>query len=365
MTGSLLAAALLLAPPAPTAERVADAVRPYLEAHPYAAVTVGVSTPAGRAVHGFGSVRPPGEPPAAPDGRTIYEIGSVTKAFTGTVLARLIAEGVVNEEDPAASHLPPDLAPPVWTDDDGVPRPITLRQLATHTGGLPVQPTGIGLFAAFTDEPGDPYGAYRRRYLARSLRAMTAREPGEHAYSNLGVGLLGHALANADSGDPLAMPELFAARLTRPLGLTDTAFALSEAQRDRFPRLYTGGGDPAAPWTFATLGACGGLRSTADDLLTFADAGLGRGPDGGEPFAAACREATEPRATVREGMTVGLCWMTLTPAGGGDPIVWHNGGTGGSRSFFAVRPKSGVAVVVLANCAASVDRIGMRLIGAK
>ena len=363
MPGPLFAAALLLAPPGPTAGGVADAVRPYLDAHPYAAVTVGVSTPAGRAVYGFGSARPPGEPAAAPDGRTLYEIGSVTKAFTGAVFARLIAEGVVEESDPAASHLPPDLAPPVWTDGDGGPRPITMRQLATHTSGLPVQPTGIGLFAAFTDAPGDPYGAFGRKYLARSLRSLAGREPGEHRYSNLGVGLLGHALANVDRGDPLAVPELFAVRLTDPLGLTDTAFFLSDAQRARFPQTYAADGTPAVPWTFATLGACGGLRSTADDLLAFADALLGRGPAGGEPIAGAFREATEPRATVREGMTVGLCWMTLTPPGGGDPVVWHNGGTGGSRSFLALRPEGGVAVVVLSNCAASVDELGMRLIG--
>ena len=345
-------------PPELSAGRVAAVAGPYLAGRPFAAVTVGVSTPAGRAVYGFGTVDPAGAesggPPVAPDGRTVYEIGSITKAFVGLTLARMVADGTVNENDPAAAHLPADLAPPAWAGPDGAARPVTLRALATHTSGLPVQPPTIGLFALFTGEPADPYAAFTRKYLAQTVGNLAPAEPGRFAYSNLGVGLLGHALANAETGDPLAVGAV--SRLTDPLGLADTAFTLTDGQRRRFPRPHEGDGTPTPPWTFATLGACGGLRSTADDLLTLADACLGRGPVDLSPAFAS---ATSPRESARRGR-VGLCWFTDDlPTG---RMVWHNGGTGGSRSFLGVLPDRGAAVVVLANCGAPVDRLAVDLL---
>ena len=353
-------AADLPAAPDLSRERIEEIVRPFAEARPFAAVVVGLATPDGHAIHAFGTVNPPGEPAVVPDGRTVFELGSVTKAFTGTLLAKLIAEGVVNESDPAADRLPPDLAPPAY-EGKGGSEPITLRMLATHTSGLPVQPPGIGLFAAFTDEPADPYGQYSRKYLARTLKGLYAGEPGSFAYSNLGVGLLGHALAHADRGDALALPAAMTARLTGPLNLTDTVFQLNEEQRARFPQTYTEQGEPTPPWTWATLGACGGLRGTAEDCLRFADACLGRGPAGWNKIWNEARRPREPAGGPDE---IGLCWFTRPRDGGGE-IVWHNGGTTGSRSFLGILPEQGVALVVLTNCGASVDEIALELLEAR
>ena len=344
-------------PPDLSADRVNAVVRPFVEAHPFAAVVVGVSTPDGHRFHAFGRVDPPGEPAAAPDGRTVFELGSVTKAFTGTLFARLIDEGVVAETDRAADRLPPDLAPPAFDGPEGE-EPVTLRMLATHTSGLPVQPPGIGFFALFTDEPDDPYAAFARPYLARTLRTLPAAAPGAFAYSNLGVGLLGHALAHADAGDAGALPAVMRARLTGPLGLADTVFELTDGQRSRFPQTYDEGGEPVPPWTWVTLGACGGLRGTAADCLGFADACLGRGPAG---WRGTWDDARRPRTPAGGPDEIGLCWLTRPRAAGG-AIVWHNGGTGGSRSFLALLPDSGAAVVVLTNCAASVDALALELV---
>ncbi|NNJ27556.1 serine hydrolase domain-containing protein [Alienimonas chondri] len=351
---------LAASPPGPapdlSADRVAAVVAPYLEAHPYAAVTVGVSTPAGRAVYGFGSVKAAEEPVVAPDGRTIYELGSITKAFTGLTLARMIDAGVVSEDDLAADRLPPDLAPPVWTDEEGVPRPITLRQLATHTSGLPRLPTGLGLYALLVGDAGDPYAGFDRPLLGLTMRKMAPKEPGRFAYSNLGVGLLGHALAQVDCGDASAESTLLRNRLTGPLKLKDVAFDLSEEQTTRFPQTYRLGGVATTPWTFATIRACGGLHGTADDLLTLSDACLGRGPiDLSEAF----RTAAEPREPAGNSR-IGLCWLTSElPTG---RMVWHNGGTYGSASFLGLLPDRGIAVVVLSNCGASVDPLATALL---
>ena len=179
---ALLAACCAADPAGPdlSAEAVAAAVAPYLEAHPTAAVVVGVTTPAGRTIHGFGTVRfgpdaGDGGEPIEPGGDTVFQLGSVSKALTGTVFARLIAEGVVTEGDPLGKHLPPDLVPPRGPAG----APVTLRMLATHTAGLPVQPPTIGVFALFTGEPGDPYAQFTRGPLAKSLATLGPVDPGD------------------------------------------------------------------------------------------------------------------------------------------------------------------------------------------
>ena len=356
---ALLAAGFVPGPDL-SAEAVAAAVAPYLEAHPRAAVVVGVTTPAGRAVYAFGAVRfgPDGEDggePAAPDGNTVFQLGSISKTLTGTVFARLTAEGVVTEDDPAADRLPPDLVPPRGPAGT----PVTLRMLATHTAGLPVQPPAIGLFALFTGEPGDPYAAFTRPYLAKCAASLAPADPGAFHYSNLGAGLLGHALANADLGDPLAVGALFQKRLAGPLGLARTGFDPPGG----LPAQLDDAGDPTPPWSFATLGSAGGVRSTADDVLPFADACLGRGPGvSGAEIAAAFRLAAEPLADAGADR-VGLGWFTRADGfGAGEPVIWHNGGTYGSASFLAVLPGSGTAVVVLTNCGAGADGVAIALL---
>lgn len=343
---------------------VAAAVRPYLARHPHAAVTVGVSGPGGRAVYGFGRL-PAGE---APDGRTVYEICSLTKTFTGMTLARLTGEGVVEENEPAASYLPQDLAPRVSVrrgpGGSRIVRRVTLRQLATHTAGLPLEPPSLRAAATASAEPRDPYANYDRSRLAVDLDAVWPAPPGTVSYSNIGVGLLGHALANAAEGDPLAVPATLRDRLIGPLGLRDTTFTLSADQAARFARPHRPDGTPTPPWTFATLGAAGGLRSTADDLLAFADACLGRGDRsetavGFDP-AALFREAARPRATaLYDG--VGLGWFVrATPHG---PMAWHDGRTAGSAAYLALLTDRGVAAVVLSNAGTDVDGVVARLFG--
>ena len=362
----LLAAGSAEPPGRFSADAVAAAVGPYLDENPAAAVVVGVTAPGGRAVHAFGTATFPDGESRAPDGRTVFQLGSISKALTGTVLAGMIEDGVVGEDDPAAKHLPADLHPPPAAGGE----PVTLRRLATHTSGLPRLPQGAALHFLFGGDAMNPYAAFGRALLAKSLAGTAAGAAGRYGYSNLGVGLLGHALANAATGDPLDLPGLFAARLTEPLGLSDTAFALNDEQAARFPVQIDEAGEPTPAWGFATLGACGAVRGTADDVLTFADACLGRGPAGWrERFDAARR----PRADTPRDERVGLCWLTR-PDGfgdpdeadddeaGGEPVVWHNGGTFGSASFLAILPESGIAVVVLTNCGATADGVAIELL---
>ncbi len=324
-------------------------VKPFLEDKPYLGLVVGTTGTKGHRVYGYGKVTLDGKE-QVPAGDTLFEIGSITKTFTGTLLADQVLAGTVRLDDPAQKYLP-DLTLPRRDDRD-----ISLLHLATHTSSLPVQPPLIGLFALTTKDPNNPYAEFDRARLKTTLASLQLSRPigSRFEYSNLGVGILGHALTGAAKAE--SYEDLLVRRVVGPLGMADTRIHLSAAQTKRLAPGRTDKGKPTSPWTFACLEACGGLRSTADDLLTFTDANLGRRKT---PLAGAFRMAQEPwRELTRKGEFVGLCWMREERPQGKGVLMWHNGGTGGYRSFLGFVPRSGVGVVVLSNSPHSVDAVG-------
>jgi CubicO group peptidase (beta-lactamase class C family) len=314
-------------------------------------VVVGVWRDGRTRVLGRGTVFLPGGE-RRPDGSTIFEIGSITKTLTGVLLAEAVQRGEVKLADLAAKHLPADLAPPSADPKT----PVTLEHLATHRSGLPVQPAGVGLTSR---NPRNPYADFDRLQLARILKELEpSKKPGESfRYSNLGVGLLGHALVRAARAD--SFDALLKERVCKPLGLRDTAEALTGEQRARFARAHTAEGKPTAQWDFATLEAGRGVHSTATDMLTYAAAALGALKT---PLLPAFREAMSPRSDVAKRVRVGLCWMITTPEEG--PVrVWHNGSTFGHRGMLILVPDQRVAVVVLCSAATlDVDQLGLDLV---
>jgi CubicO group peptidase (beta-lactamase class C family) len=328
-------------------------VKPFLEDKPYLGLVVGTTGPEGHRVYGYGKVTLDGKE-QIPAGDTFFEIGSITKAFTGTLLADQVLAGKVRVDDPAQKYLP-DLTLPRRDDRD-----ITLLHLATHTSSLPVQPPLIGLFALTTKNPGDPYAEFDRARLKTTLDHIQLYRPigSRFEYSNLGVGILGHALVGAAKST--SYEDLLIQRILGPLSLGDTRIHLSAAQTKRLAPGRTDKGKPTSNWTFACLEGCGGIRSTADDLLTFADASLGRRKT---PLERAFHMAHEAwRELPHKGDFIGFCWIRQESSKGGGVTVWHNGGTGGYRTFLGLKPRSGVGVVVLSNSPHSVDALGTAIL---
>jgi CubicO group peptidase (beta-lactamase class C family) len=283
---------------------------------------------------------------------TIFEIGSVTKVFTSLLLADMAQRGEVALTDPVAKYLPPDAKVP---ERNG--RAITLQDLATHTSGLSRLPTNFR-----PKDPANPYADYTDAQLYQFLSTYTLpREIGStYEYSNLGGGLLGHALARRAGMDYEA---LVRSRITGPLQMTSTSVALSADQRRR---LAVGHNDRLAAvpnWDLPTLAGAGALRSTANDMLTFVAANLGATPS---PLAQAMSAMlTVRRPTGMPGLEVALAWHIFTR--NGDEIIWHNGGTGGYRSFIGFSPRTKMGVVVLSNTSttAGVDDIGLHVLDAR
>ncbi len=308
-------------------------------------IVVGVIDAQGRRVIACGAPGADGRPL---DGKTAFEIGSVTKVFTSLLLADMVRRGEVALDDPAATYLPPGATLPA---PDG--RAITLLDLATHTSGLPRLPANLK-----PRDLADPYAGYSDAKLYAGLPGTRLNSsPGAaYAYSNLGAGLLGQLLARR-AGLPYA--DLLAARITGPLGLTDTAITLSPEQKLRRAVGHDEGLSPVGSWTMDSLVAAGGLQSTADDLLAFLAAALGYGQT---PLHGAMADQLVPRRPAVAGIEVALGWH-ISPSPRGE-IVWHNGGTGGFRSFVGFERARSIGVVVLVDTASAVggDDIALHLL---
>ncbi|MEU1788219.1 serine hydrolase domain-containing protein [Streptomyces sparsogenes] len=282
----------------------------------------------GARTHVAGAGEGPGGP--APDGRTVFQLGSITKTLTATALARAVCEGTARLDAPLVL---PDRFP---VPHKG-PRRITLADLATHTSGLPSLPPNLLAGA----DPEDPYAHYTLDDLATGLGEITpATEPGSsYAYSNLGFGLLGQALAFD------AVDTMLRRRVTSPLGLRDTTTTL---RPDMASRKVVGhlAGAPVPDWHDHVLSAAGSsMYSTADDMVRFLRAQL---RPGRTPLGAAIELTQRSRFTADDQLRVGLGWH-LSPLSGGRTMTWHNGGTGGFSTCAAFNRESGSAVVMMVN----------------
>ena len=302
-------------------------------------------------VVGYGRVRAGTQD--TPGGATIFEIGSVTKVFTGLLLADLAAQGLVGLDDPLASYLPASVRVPTRGG-----RQLTLGDLASHAGGLPRDPKGT--LGRWLGDRRNPYAALSVEDLYAGLaRTRLRRRPGERVkYSNLGAGLLGEALARAAGQGYEA---LVRERVCVPLGMRDTVVAPSGEQAAWLATGHTRRGRPALPLRLPALAGAGALRSTAADMVCLLGANL---DPARSPLAAQLERTQQPRLRAAKHMEVGLGWLVARPPGAAGPVLWHNGGTSGFRSFVAVAREAGTAVVVLSNTARSVDRLGLRLLKA-
>jgi D-alanyl-D-alanine-carboxypeptidase/D-alanyl-D-alanine-endopeptidase len=287
--------------------------------------------------------------PAVAD--AIFEIGSITKVFTATLLADMVQSGEVALDDPVQRYLPQGTRLPVRG------RAITLADLASHTSGLPRLPPGF--IRRALRQRRNPWAGYTVEDLdAAAGAARLHGEPGARfRYSNLGYGLLGQALAHKTQ---TSYQDLVRERICEPLALIDTSISVPAAKLERFAEGHDRRGRPVPHWDLPALPAAGALRSTVADMLALLAAHLG---EADTTLTDAARLTHAPRAR-RGRLTVGLGWLGLPLRGGPHEVLFHNGGTGGFRCFCGLVRQTRSAVVVLSNSARSVDAIGFRLLEA-
>jgi serine-type D-Ala-D-Ala carboxypeptidase/endopeptidase len=262
----------------------------------------------------------------------------------------MVRRGEVSLDDPVARHLPDGVRVPARGG-----REITLLDLATHRSGLPRLPSNMA-----PAEPLNPYADYSveqlyaflaSHELRRDIGAMTE-------YSNVGTGLLGHALARAAG---TSYEEALRTRILEPLGLHSTTVALDDALRHRMAQGHSAALQPVPLWDLPTLAGAGALRADVQDMLRWLAANVGEPVD---DLTRALRTAHEPRVSMGPegsgGPMIGLNW--IIQSSGARRIIWHNGGTGGFFSWMGFDPDRRTGLVVLSNAGHAVDDIALHLL---
>lgn len=313
-----------------------------LAGYPRGVLVVGIIDRNGERVIGVGT--PDGKEAKIDYGNAMFEIGSVTKTFTGIILAQMVERGEVTLEDSIAASLPEGL-----TSKTGSGR-IVLLDLATHSSGLPRVPDNMN-----PADPDNPYADYSENDLYIFLATHRPRFSflRTYDYSNLGMGLLGMILARRAGSDYETMVR---ERILRPLGMKSTSITLDPDMKARLVPGNTANGIPASNWDMPVLAGAGALRSTPNDLLRYLAATMGLVQT---PLLPAMRTATTPirSAGTREAYS-GLAWVIT----GDSSIVWHTGQTGGYGAFIGFDRKRDVGVVVLSSISTNVGDIGLHLL---
>jgi D-alanyl-D-alanine-carboxypeptidase/D-alanyl-D-alanine-endopeptidase len=280
----------------------------------------------------------------APDSDTVYEIGSVTKTFTAILLAQAVLSGRVTLDTPVAQLLL----------DFKIPsrggKAITLGELGTQHSGLPRLPSNL-----LPKNPANPYADYD----AAKLKAFFAgyqlpRDPGaSYEYSNLGFGLLGYALAQLEH---TTYGFVIDEEILKPLAMTMSGTVFTDAMRAHLAPGHDHTGKAAKNWDFDALAGAGAIRSTANDMLRYLKANMGIDQS---PLVAAMKLAQRPRSDMAKTMRIGLAWLTTDKG-----IVWHNGATGGYRSFLGFTADGRRGVVIITNTAVEADDLGFATLDA-
>lgn len=285
-----------------------------------------------------------------PDKTTLFEIGSVSKTFTSLLLASAVQRGLMKLDDPISKYLPDSL--PVLQHDGVV---VTLKMLANHTSGLPRMAGNWSTGANFDSQ--NPYAIYDEKALFAYLKKPGFRHrPGTaYEYSNLAAGLLGSILAH-QSGK--LYEQLLTDVITRPLGMQQTKVTFSVADTARVATGYDESGRVAPRWDFEALAGAGAIRSTTDDLLRYIQGNLGAAPPDLNQAISLTHQETFAGANPVE--TVGLGWHIVKRTG----WLWHNGGTGGFRSFVCFHPVHKTGLVILTNAAVPLDGLDWAIIKA-
>ncbi|TSJ38702.1 beta-lactamase family protein [Mucilaginibacter corticis] len=277
---------------------------------------------------------------------SIYEVGSITKTFTATLLAWYVNEGKLSLTDPITKYLPDSVA------TNPSLKNIKLVNLTNHTSGLPGLPSNFTAQKAYQET--NPYKNYNKGMLFSYLKNCTLRsEPGtRYAYSNLAVGLLGIILERINGKQ---YEQLVSDIICKPLGMNSTVQHLYPLISTRFTTVYDENGSQTPAWDFDALAACGSLRSTINDLLLYTKANMVKA----DTKLSKAFELTH-QITFSNDTKVAMGWHIINVDGVN--YYFHNGGTDGSSSFLAYNIEKNIAVIILSNSGASTDTTGVGLL---
>lgn len=261
---------------------------------------------------------------------SFYEIGSITKTFTGILLAQAVLDKKVKLDDDIRKYLDGS-----FLNLEFQGQPITIKDLSTHTSGIPSAPDSVD-----KSDSGDPWANFSREQLLEELhRVKLERKPGEQAaYSNSAVGLLGNILEKVYG---LSFEKLVEKFINKPAKMKETKIDLSEAETKRFVRGHNKS-KVVPPWNLPGVKGAGALRSTTNEMLKYAQWNILAKSKA--PQMAQRLQWQSPATTFR----MGLGWILSTTPSGFQKVS-HGGGTGGYRTYCTIYPQLKLGITVMSN----------------
>ncbi|RFS17294.1 serine hydrolase [Emticicia sp. C21] len=330
----------------PLDKKVDSLVRPYIQMNHTVGLAIAVIRDGKIYTYNYGETKRDNKQLPDPD-KTLFEIGSISKTFTATLLADEVIKGKMSLEDPINKYLPDSIGNMAY---NGVP--ITLKTLSNHSSGFPRLP--INLYKK-GDPADDPYKNYDTQRMYSYLKNFKPyREVGvNYEYSNFAVGLLGNILALQNH---TTYEKLMEERITKPLKMSHTFITITPDQASNFAQGYNEKGDATSSWELNTLAGAGGIRSTVNDMVKYISAQMVKAPE-------KLQKAIDltHQVTFEKGQTIiGLGWHTGKMKE--QTIFQHSGGTGGFRTLVAFDKENKIGVIVLSNTAEEVAPMGFELL---
>ena len=261
---------------------------------------------------------------------SIFEIGSITKVFTGTLLAKMANKGKIKLHGKVHKQLGFKFHKN---------KKLSYLDLANHTAGLYRLPSNILDLA--NNYPENPYSKYTDSLFVYHLRneLQLKNKPGKvHKYSNLGTSIIGYAISKMENK---SYSELYQKEIFEKYGLNNTK---CHSNRDEMVRGINHQGEYVSNWNFGPMFPCGGISSNTKDIAKFIIAHF-------DSTNLDLKLTCTPTFKINENFKIGLCWHIIENSKKGN-IIFHNGATGGYRSCAAFNPLSKTGVVVLSNISA-------------
>ena len=273
----------------------------------------------------------------SPTQNTIYEIGSITKTFTGILLAHAVLENKIDLNDDIRTYLKND-----YSNLNYNGTPIRIINLANHSSGLPEDiypkelnslknPTMFDIINLFEGDKGS-------MFLNDLHDVKPDYQPGNNIlYSNTGMILLGIILENIYSTSYAALIDRY---FTHPLGMNNTETVYFKSDTDNYTKGYDKNGNIMPHITFQIAGAAGGLKSTTYDMIIYIKENIKEMDE--------AIKLSHKSTISADGQEMGLGWQIRRDFKD-DKLLWHNGGEPGFSSYIAILPNKNIGIIGLTN----------------
>lgn len=323
---------------------VENIVKPHIQNSLNAGLSIGIIQNGETNFYHYGETKK--ESGNLPNNTTIYEIGSITKTFTGFLLAQAIKDKKVSLDDDIRKFMATKYANLEFEGN-----PILIKHLVNHTSTLPRLPENLDQQPNF--DPENPYANYSKEMISMYLQdfKMNAQPGIKQEYSNFGMALLGIILENIYKTSYQSLVKNY---ISMPFKMKNTFENVPTANLNiNFASGYNSDGLKTKSWNLRSFVAAGGIKSTIEDMTKYLQENIAET----NPKIALSHEIT----FTNEKQSNGYAWVIYKTKDNNN-LIWHNGGTGGFTSFCGFIKEKNIGIVVLNNSTNSVDNLAISIL---